>query len=152
MPTKQENDGLYMGIAVLYSKLSKAKRKQVGACLVTEHGVVLGGYNGTPVGCSNECEQLENQEFPHKPKLVTKTEVVHAELNTVLKAAKEGVSCFNATIYTTLSPCVPCGAMLINSGIKRLVYGELYRDQSGIKLLRDSGVEIEKFNEDYKGD
>ena len=148
MPTKQENDGLYMGIAVLYSRLSKAKRKQVGACLVTEHGVVLGGVNGQHVGGSNECEYVGGVNG----ELVTKNSTIHAELNCVLRAAKEGVSCFNATIYTTLSPCVPCSAMLINAGIKRLVYGELYRDQSGVKLLRDSGVEIEKFNEDYKGD
>ena len=147
MPTKQENDGLYMGVAVLYSKLSKAKRKQVGACLVTEHGVVIGGVNGQHTGGSNDCEHvLKNGE------LVTKDSTIHAELNCVLRAAKEGVSCFNATIYTSLSPCLPCSAMLINAGIKRLVDGELYRDQSGIKLLRASGVEIEKFNEDYIGD
>jgi len=133
-----------MGIAYLYAKLSKAKRKKVGACLVTEHGVVLGGYNGMPVGGSNECEQLEDQPFPHKPKLVTKPETIHAELNCVLKAAKEGVSCFGATIYTTLSPCVPCSAMLINAGIKRLVYGELYRDKTGVELLLNSGVQVEQ--------
>ena len=147
MPTKQENDGLYMGIAVLYSKLSKAKRKQVGACLVTDHGIVIGGVNGQHTNGSNECEYADSNG-----ELVTKNSTIHAELNAVLKAAKEGVSCFRATIYTTLSPCVPCAAMLINAGIKRLVYGELYRDESGIKLLRDSGVEIEKFNEDYIGD
>ena len=147
MPTKQENDGLYMGIAVLYSKLSKAKRKQVGACLVTQHGVVLGGINGQTINGSNECEYTNSDG-----ELVTKNSTIHAEVNTILRAAKEGVSCFGATIYTNLSPCVPCSAMLINAGIKRLVYGELYRDQSGIKLLRDSGVEIEKFNEYYIGD
>ena len=144
MPSKQETDGLYMGIAYLYSKLSKAERKQVGACLVTEHGVVLGGYNGMPVGGSNECEHLENQPFPHKPKLVTNQATIHAETNSVLKAAKEGVSCFGATIYTTLSPCVSCSAMLINAGIKRLVYGELYRDKTGVELLLNSGVEVEQ--------
>ena len=147
MPTKQQNDGLYMGIALLYSKLSKAQRKQVGACLVTEHKVVLGGYNGTHTGGSNECEHLENQPFPHEPKLVTKPETIHAELNCVLKGAKEGVSCFGATIYTTLSPCVPCSAMLINAGIKRLVYGELYRDKTGVELLLNSGVQVEQFNQ-----
>ena len=147
MPTKQETDGLYMGIAFQYSKLSKAKRKQVGSCLVTEHGVVLGGYNGTPTGCSNECEHLETQPFPHKPKLVTKPETIHSELNCVLKAAKEGVSCFGATIYTTLSPCVPCSAMLINAGIKRLVYSEVYRDVSGVFLLTNAGVQVEQMKQ-----
>jgi dCMP deaminase len=142
MPTKQENDSLYMGIAIQYSKLSKAKRKQVGACLVTEHGVVLGGYNGTPTGCSNECE-MDATGLGH---YVTKNEVVHAELNTILKAAKEGVSCFGATIYTTLSPCVPCSAMLVNAGIKKLVYSELYREKTGVELLLSAGVEVEQFN------
>ncbi len=146
MPTKQENDSLYMGIAIQYSKLSKAKRKQVGACLVTEHGVVLGGYNGTPTGCSNECERMEPQSFPNKPILVTKPETIHAELNCILKAAREGVSCFNATIYTTLSPCVPCAAMLVNAGIKKLVYSELYREKTGVELLVSAGVEVEQFN------
>lgn len=143
MPTKQENDNLYMGIAVQYSKLSKAKRKQVGACLVTEHGVVLGGYNGTPTDCSNECE-LDVSGFGH---YVTKPEVVHAELNAVLKAAREGVSCFNATIYTTLSPCVPCAAMLVNAGIKKLIYSELYRCDAGVQLLKSANVDVEQFNQ-----
>jgi len=147
MPSRQETDGLYMGIAYLYSKLSKAERKQVGACLVTEHGVVLGGYNGMPVGGSNVCEHLENQPFPHEPRLVTNLATIHAETNSVLKAAKEGVSCFGATIYTTLSPCVPCSAMLINAGIKRLVYGELYRDETGVELLLNSGVEVEQMKQ-----
>lgn len=146
MPTKQETDGLYMGIAVLYSKLSKAKRAQVGACLVTEHGVALGGVNGMPTGGSNECEHLENQSFPSKPIMVTKPEVIHAELNAVLRAAKEGVSCFNSTVYVTLSPCKSCAAMLVNAGIKKLVYNQLYRDSSGVRLLEKSGVEVEQFN------
>jgi len=140
MPTKQETDGLYMGIAFQYSKLSKAKRKQVGACLVTEHGVVLGGVNGQPTGGSNACEYVGGVNG----ELVTKDSTIHAELNCVLKAAKEGVSCFGATIYTTLSPCVPCSAMLINAGIKRLVYGELYRDKTGVELLVNSGVQVEQ--------
>jgi dCMP deaminase len=146
MPTKQENDSLYMGIAIQYSKLSKAKRKQVGACLVTEHGVVLGGYNGCPTGCSNECESTvyTHHDLGCRESLVTKPEVVHAELNCVLKAAREGVSCFNATIYTTLSPCVPCAAMLVNAGIKKLVYSELYRDDSGVQLLKSANVEVEQ--------
>jgi dCMP deaminase len=129
-----------MGIAFQYSKLSKAKRKQVGACLVTEHGVVLGGVNGQPVGGSNCCEYISGVNS----ELVTKDSTIHAELNCVLKAAKEGVSCFGATIYTTLSPCVPCSAMLINAGIKRLVYGELYRDKTGVESLVNSGVQVEK--------
>ena len=143
MPTKQETDGLYMGIAFQYSKLSKAKRKQVGSCLVTEHGVVLGGVNGQHVGGSNECEYIGGVNG----ELVTKASTIHSELNCVLKAAKEGVSCFGATIYTTLSPCVPCSAMLINAGIKRLVYSEVYRDVSGVFLLTKAGVQVEQMQQ-----
>ena len=143
MPTKQETDGLYMGIAFQYSKLSKAKRKQVGSCLVTEHGVVLGGVNGQHVGGSNECEYIGGVNG----ELVTKSSTIHSELNCVLKAAKEGVSCFGATIYTTLSPCVPCSAMLINAGIKRLVYSEVYRDVSGVFLLTKAGVQVEQMQQ-----
>lgn len=139
MPNKQQTDSLYMGVAFQYAKLSKAKRAQVGACLVTAHGTVLGGVNGQPVGGSNECEYNDGEE------LITKNSTIHAEVNSVLRAAREGVSCFNATIYTTLSPCVPCAAMLINAGIKKLVYSELYRDDSGVKLLKSANVEVEQF-------
>ena len=150
MPTKQETDGLYMGIAICYSQLSKAVRATVGACLVTEHGVVLGGVNGMPVGGSNVCEDTIYQPYqPYEnipaPILVTKPECIHAELNAILKAAKEGVSCFNATMYTTLSPCKPCAAMLINAGIKKLVYQQEYRDNSGVQLLQQHGITVEEY-------
>jgi len=140
MPNKQQTDGLYMGVAFQYAKLSKAKRAQVGACLVTAHGVIIGGVNGQPIGCSNECEYNNGGE------LVTKNSTIHAEVNAVLRAAREGVSCFNATIYTTLSPCVPCAAMLVNAGIKKLVYSELYREKTGVELLVSAGVEVQQFN------
>jgi len=146
MPTQQETDSVYMGVALLHARLSKAKRKAVGAALVTKHGVVLGGVNGTPIGLSNECEELKHDvmvncygTYPVQT-LVTRKEVIHAELNCILKAAKEGVSVEGATIYTTLSPCVPCSAMLINAGIKELVWQETYRDTSGLDLLKEAGI------------
>jgi dCMP deaminase len=136
-------DETYMGTALLHARLSKAKRAQVGAVLVTSQGVTLTGYNGTPRGLSNECET--EQPFPWKPMLVTKPEVIHAELNCILKAAREGVSCIGATMYVTLSPCVPCAAMMIQAGVKRLVYKEMYRDQGGIDLLQRAGIVVESY-------
>jgi dCMP deaminase len=143
MADQKQLDETYMGTAMLHARLSKAKRAQVGAVLVTSHGVTLTGYNGTPTGLSNECETItwnSNHELKH---LITKPEVIHAELNCILKAAREGVSCINATMYVTLSPCVPCAAMMIQAGVKRLVYKEMYRDQGGINLLMDADVDVQ---------
>lgn len=145
MADQKALDETYMGTAMLHARLSKAKRAQVGAVLVTSQGVTLTGFNGTPAGLSNECEELKPQPFPHEPALVTKPEVIHAELNCILKAAREGVSCIGATMYVTLSPCVPCAAMMIQAGVKRLVYKELYRDISGTDLLQRAGVVVESY-------
>lgn len=139
MPTKKETDGLYMNIALGYARLSKAKRKQVGACLVTNAGVILGGANGTAAGTDNTCEDWINGE------LVTRKNVIHSELNAVLKAAKEGVSCIDSTIYVSLSPCEHCSAMLINAGVKRVMYLEEYRELFGVELLKSAGVAVEKY-------
>ena len=116
MPTLNELDDIYMGTAMIHAGLSKAIRAKVGAVLVTTNGVMLTGYNGCHAGGSNECE-VDN---------VTKPEVIHAELNAVLKAAKEGVSCKDSTIYVTHYPCKACSSMLIQVGIKRLVYLQQY--------------------------
>lgn len=149
MATMQETDEMYMGVAILHSRLSKAKRAQVGACLVTDNGTILGGVNGTPRGMSNECETLIKTSVPEhlSDMLVTKPEVIHAELQTILKAAREGVSCIGATVYVTLSPCIQCSAMLIQAGVKRVVYKQPYRDSSGIELLTDAGVKVESYGE-----
>lgn len=147
MASQKETDELYMGTAMLYAKLSKAKRAQVGSCLVTKNGVVLGGVNGTPTGLPNECETVVKTSLPEyfEDTLVTKPEVIHSELNCILKAAREGVSCIGATMYVTLSPCVPCAAMMIQAGVKRLVYKDLYRDQGGIELLQRGNVMVESY-------
>lgn len=135
MASNQELDATYMRTALLHSYLSKARRKQVGAVVVTSHGVTLTGYNGTPSGLSNACEDDSGATLPT---------VIHAELNCILKAAKEGVSCHGATAYVTLSPCQGCAAMLIQAGISRLVYLEAYRDTSGLEILFDAGVKVDK--------
>ena len=145
MADQKQLDQTYMGTAMLHARLSKAIRAQVGAVLVTSQGVTLTGYNGTPTGLPNECETVtwnSNHELKH---LITKPEVIHAELNCILKAAREGVSCIDATMYVTLSPCVPCAAMMIQAGVKRLVYKEMYRDQGGIELLQRGNVVVESY-------
>lgn len=128
-------DDVYMGFAQGISVKSKAKRKQVGACIVTKNGVTLSGYNGTPKGWDNTCEDKNN---------VTKPEVIHSELNCVLKAAKEGISLTGSVCYVTLAPCVSCSAMLFQAGITKVIYKEDYRDTTGIELLRKYGVEVVK--------
>lgn len=148
MADQKQLDETYMGTAMLHARLSKAKRAQVGAVLVTSQGVTLSGYNGTPTGLSNECEAIVKTTLPYlfKDTLVTKPEVIHAELNCILKAAREGVSCIGATMYVTLSPCVPCAAMMIQAGVKRLVYKDTYRIQDGTDLLQSAGVVVESYD------
>lgn len=140
MPFQSELDSVYIGTALLHARLSKAVRKQVGACLVTPSGTTLTGYNGTPSGTDNTCEDDQGK---------TKSEVLHAELNCLMKAAKEGVSVTNSTLYVTLSPCMQCSAMMLQAGIKRVVYLEEYRDLSGTEYLDNHGIMVEKFENFY---
>lgn len=138
-------DNTYMQMAQSIALHSKAIRKKVGAILVTNHGVVLPGYNGTPAGMDNSCEISKGwSDQDYTEILVTKPEVIHAELNCILKAAKEGVSVVDSVVYVTLAPCVQCAAMMIQSGVKRVVFGEQYRDNSGILLLKTAGVAVEQ--------
>ena len=145
MADQKSLDETYMGTAMLHARLSKAIRAQVGAVLVTSQGVTLTGFNGTPAGLSNECETeyIDKDWFVTR---ITKPEVIHAELNCILKAAREGVSCIGATMYVTLSPCVPCAAMMIQAGITRLVYKDTYRIQDGTDLLQRAGVVVESYD------
>ena len=152
MANQKELDSTYMGVAMLHAKLSKARRSRVGACLVTSQGVCIPGYNGTPTGLDNNCEVEINKHYDpmlHTDTfdLVTKPSVIHGETNAVLKAAREGLSCLGSTMYVTLSPCVPCSAMMINAGITRLVYQEIYRDIEGLDLLQQAGIITEQFKE-----
>jgi dCMP deaminase len=146
MADQKQLDETYMGTALLHAKLSKARRAQVGAVLVTSHGVTLTGYNGTPTGCSNECEEeyIDKDWFVTR---ITKPEVIHAELNCIMKAAREGVSCIGATVYVTLSPCIQCSAMLVQAGVKRVVYKQQYRDDSGVELLKSCGILVQSYDE-----
>lgn len=147
MPTQQEMDFVHMQIAETYATLSKAMRKKVGAVLVTTEGLIIPGYNGTPKGTDNSCEYHVQNSVPTASEIngkwVTKDEVVHSEMNAILKAAKQGVSINGATLYVTLSPCGDrCAPMILQSGIKRVVYKELYRIPDGVQYLKDNGVEV----------
>lgn len=141
-------DDVYMGTAILHQAKSRALRAKVGAVIVTKTGVIIPGYNGTPAGTDNTCEDKvwHSYEGPWGDSgeyvTVTKPTVIHAELNCVLKAAKEGISVDGAKVYVTLSPCLSCSAMLIQVGISEVIYKEEYRDTSGIDYLRENGVKV----------
>ena len=136
-------DDVYMGTALLHAKRSKAVRAKVGAVLVTKTGIIIPGYNGTATGTSNECEDKiwKGDDMSGDYILVTKPEVIHAELNCAIKAAREGVAIEGATVYVTLSPCIQCAALLLQAGISRLIYNDKYRDNSGVEYLQKYGIE-----------
>ena len=125
-------DRRYLEMAEIWAKNSYCKRRQVGALLVKDNMIISDGYNGTPSGFENICE--ENG--------VTKPYVLHAEANAISKVAKSGNSSEGATLYVTASPCIECSKLIIQSGIKRVVYGEQYRLTDGIDLLRRAGIEV----------
>jgi dCMP deaminase len=116
-----------------WSKLSHCKRKQVGALIVKDKMIISDGYNGTPTGFDNCCEDEEGN---------TKWHVLHAEANAILKVASSTQACRGATLYITLSPCKECSKLIHQSGIKRMVYSKSYKDNSGIDFLKKAHVEI----------
>ena len=126
-------DKAYLRIAAEWSKLSYCQRKQVGAIIVRDRMIISDGYNGTPSGFENWCEDDEG---------LTKWYVLHAEANAISKVARSTQSCENATLYITLSPCRECSKLIHQSGIKRVVYQKGYRDTSGIDFLIKAGVEV----------
>ncbi|POS01211.1 deoxycytidylate deaminase [Flavobacterium croceum] len=131
---KQEKyDKAYLRIATEWSKLSYCKRKQVGAIIVKDRMIISDGYNGTPSGFENCCEDHNG---------LTNWYVLHAEANAILKVARSTQSCDNATLYITLSPCKECSKLIHQSGIKRVVFQQGYSDMSGIDFLKRAGVEV----------
>lgn len=136
--TKQERyDRTYLTMAKEWAKLSHCNRKQVGALIVKNGMIISDGYNGTPTGFDNCCETDYNE---------THWYVIHGEANAILKCAKYGHSCDGATLYQTHSPCKDCSKLILQSGIKKLVYLEDYKDTSGLDFLKGSGVEIIKYD------
>ena len=132
-------DVAYLKMALEWAKLSYCKRKQVGALIVKDRTIISDGYNGTPSGFENCCEDENNQ---------TKWYVLHAEANAILKISRSTQSCEGATLYLTLSPCKECSKLIFQSGIKRVVYIQDYSDNEGLVFLKDAGVEILKISKE----
>ena len=133
-------DKRYMRMARIWAENSYCKRRQVGALLVKNQMIISDGYNGTPSGFENNCEDENNVSKPY---------VLHAEANAITKIARSHNSSDNATLYVTASPCIECAKLIIQAGIKRVVYGEQYRIMDGVELLIRANIEIiylEKFN------
>lgn len=126
-------DKAYMRMAVEWAKLSYCQRKQVGAIIVKDRMIISDGYNGTPTGFDNCCEDDNGN---------TKWYVLHAEANAIMKVAASTQSSEGATLYITMSPCKECSKLIYQSGITRVVYKELYKDDEGIDFLRKAGVEL----------
>lgn len=128
-------DRVYMKMAKEWSTLSHCVRKQVGSLIVKDGMIISDGYNGSPTGFDNVCEDFDN---------LTHWYVIHAEANAILKCAKNGHSCKGSTMYITHSCCKDCSKLILQSGIKRLVYGEFYKDSDGLDFLEKAGLEIVK--------
>lgn len=137
MNKQEKYDRTYLKMALEWSKLSHCVRKKVGAIIVKNGMIISDGYNGMPSGLDNCCETDNNE---------TNWNVIHAEANAILKCAKHGQSCDGATLYQTHSPCKNCSTLILQSGIKRLVYIENYKDLSGVEFLRDAGIEINRID------
>lgn len=132
--TKQERyDMAYLKMATEWAQLSHCHRKKVGALVVKDRMIISDGFNGTPTGFENPCEDDDNY---------TKWYVLHAEANAITKVAGSTASAYGATLYLTLSPCKECSKLVFQAGIKRLVYMNEYKDRSGLDFLIKAGVEV----------
>ena len=130
-------DERYLRMALIWAENSYCQRRKVGALVVKDKMIISDGFNGTPSGFENVCED-ENQ--------VTRPYVLHAEANAITKLARSHNNSDEATLYITASPCIECAKLIIQSGIKRVVYGEKYRLDDGIQLLERAGIEVEFLN------
>ncbi|MDR1653213.1 MAG: dCMP deaminase family protein [Prevotellaceae bacterium] len=126
-------DRRYMRMAQIWAENSYCLRRQVGALIVKNKMIISDGYNGTPSGFENKCEDADNVSKPY---------VLHAEANAITKVARSYNSSEGATLYVTASPCVECAKLIIQSGINRVVYGEKYRFMDGVELLERAGIEV----------
>lgn len=130
-------DYSYIEMASIWAKNSYCKRRQVGALIVKERMIISDGYNGTPSGFENICEDETGATKPY---------VLHAEANAISKIAKSGNSSEGSTMYVTASPCLECAKLIIQAGIKRVVYKDEYRLTDGIDLLKRAGIEVVKLD------
>lgn len=134
MDSKQEMlDRRYLRMARIWSENSYCERRKVGALLVKDKMIISDGYNGTPSGFPNVCESEEGTTLPY---------VLHAEANAITKVARSNNSSEGSTLYVTASPCMECSKLIIQSGIRRVVFSEMYRITDGLDLLREAGVEV----------
>ena len=127
-------DVRYMRMARIWAENSYCKRRRVGALIVKDKMIISDGYNGTPSGFENVCEDENN---------VTKPYVLHAEANAITKIARSGNNSDGATLYVTTSPCIECAKLIIQAGIRRVIYGEKYRIEDGINLLKRANIDVE---------
>src|SRR5574344_1235571 len=135
-PHKQlELDMRYIRMAKIWAENSYCERRKVGALIVKDKMIISDGYNGTPSGFENVCEDDNN---------VTKPYVLHAEANAITKIARSGNSSEGSTLYVTASPCIECAKLIIQAGVRRVVYTDAYRLTDGVDLLRRAGIEIEQ--------
>lgn len=126
-------DGRYLRMARIWAENSYCQRRKVGALVVKDKMIISDGYNGTPSGFENVCEDEHNVTVPY---------VLHAEANAITKLARSSNNSEGATLYVTASPCIECAKLIIQAGIKRVVYGESYRLDEGIRLLQRAGIEV----------
>ena len=133
MDKQQLLDRRYMRMARIWAENSYCKRRQVGALLVKDQMIISDGFNGTPSGFENNCEDEDNVSKPY---------VLHAEANAITKVARSSNSSQGATLYVTASPCIECAKLIIQAGIKRVVYGENYRIIDGLNLLKRAGIDV----------
>ena len=132
------NDLIYLQMAQAWGKNSHCSRMKVGCLMVKDKSIISDGYNGSPTGFPNVCEDENNVTLPH---------VLHAEANAITKLAKSTQSSDGSTIYVTLSPCFECSKLIIQAGIKRVVFSEVYRKPDSIPFLVQAGIEIIKINQ-----
>ena len=130
---QQQLDNLYLRMARIWAENSYCLRRQVGALVVKDKMIISDGYNGTPSGFDNVCEDTNQATFPY---------VLHAEANAITKLARSSNNSDGSTLYVTASPCIECAKLIIQAGIRRVVYAEKYRLEDGIHLLRKAGIEV----------
>ncbi len=136
MDKKQELDYRYLRMATIWSENSYCERRKVGALIVKDKMIISDGFNGTPTGFENVCEDENNVSKPY---------VLHAEANAITKIARSGNNSDGATLYVTDSPCIECSKLIIQAGIKRVVYMREYRLTDGVDLLRRAGIEVVRY-------
>ena len=136
-------DKRYMRMALIWAENSYCVRRQVGALIVKDNRIISDGYNGTPAGFENICEDDENKSKPY---------VMHAEANAITKVARSHNSSEGATIYITASPCIECAKLIIQAGIRRVVYGEPYRIMDGLDLLERAGIQVDFIDKNHLTD